>query len=745
MKTINRTILRSMRYNLSYYISIALLTALTVFLVSVVFSDAYMIADDIEKLMAEGNVEAGQFLTAMPLTQENIQELEGKYSLAIEENGYMDVSVRDKSYRIFKPSEKINKYQLLEGSDIQNKYEILLDRDFASSNKISVGSNYQIDGVDFKVVGLAIRPDYIYSPKNLTDAWVDKANFALVQVDAETYNELRASKQWNGSAYYSVVYNDDANAEGFRRCIYDSYGAYSYMSSDANVRISKPQNASLEMLMLAWFVGPLLFTVIIMLVSVVIGRMMEREKKHVGTLLSFGYRLREIGLHYSIYAVIPAVIGGILGLLLAVFAGEGVAMYFVYDYQLINYNYYIRPIAAIICLVAPTLLYGLVAYTKASKMFKKSIASLLTEREDNKRKKRRLLETSKLSFKRKLRIRELLSRPARTFLVLLCLFLSAFMSLFGFALGDTVDKMAENGIASGAVYKYSYYLNQMVTDNKLDGLHGISVSYEMSSNATSITLNGLPANSEFENMPLLEGEYCNTGCYVSNAVAIAQSLHKGDYIKIRNTVTMEETEIKIDGIVHDNTQQAIYTSYENAKKLIGIEENYYNVVYSNEELAIPEGKLAYTCDTQSILEILDTAMTALNGFVYGLVFIGCLLGVISVYLIVNMLIEENKANISMLKVLGYRNGEINSIILSTNHVLVVIGFALAVPLCYGALSLLSIIAIPFINVVLEPHIAISSIILSLGIILASYFLSLFLLRRKVDRVDMVVALKGNRE
>ncbi len=745
MKTINRTIFRSMKSNLSYYISIVLLTALTVFLVTVVFSNAYMVVGDIEKVMTNGNVESGQFLTALPLTQENIKVIEGKFDVLIEENGYLDISVGDKSYRIFKPSEKINKYQLLEGNNVQNKYEILLDRDFATSNDIKIGDSYKIGNVEFKVVGLAIRPDYIYSPKNLTDAWVDKANFAMVQIDSATYNELASEKEWNSSAYYSVVYNNDDNTEGFRRYIYDNYGAYSYMSSDSNTRISKPQNAGIEMLMLAWFIGPLLFAVIVMLISVVIGRMMEREKKHIGTLLSFGYRNHEIALHYSVYAVIPAVIGGILGLLLAVFVGEGVAMYFVYDYQLINYDYYIRPIAAIICLAVPTVLYGLVAYSKANKMFKKSIVSLLTEREDDTLKKRHLLETSKMNFKSKFKIRELFSHPARTFLVLICLFLSAFMSLFGFALGDTVDRMTENGIASCAVYKYNYYLNQMVSHNEFGGLNGISVSYEISDNGNSITLNGTPTNSEFDNMELLEGEYSDKGCYISNAVAIERSLHKGDSIKIRNTVTMEETEIKIDGIVNDNTQQAIYTSYENAKTVIGIEENYFNVIYSNEELDIPGDKLAYTSDSQSILDILDTAMTALNGFVYGLVFIGCMLGIISVYLIVNMLIEENKSNISMLKVLGYRNNEINRIILSTNHILVVIGFVLSLPLCYGSLSLLSKIAIPFMHVVLEPHIAISSILLNLAIILASYFLSLFLLCRKVDKIDMVIALKGNRE
>lgn len=745
MKTIDRTIFRGIKSNLSYYISIILLTALTVFLVVVAFSDADMIADDIEKLMTDGTAEDAQFLTAVPLSDEDIKSLENEYDVSIELNEYMDVEIGSKSYRIFKPTEKVNRYQLLEGRDIRNGFEILLDRDFADSNSINIGDDYEIDGVSFKVAGLAIRPDYIYSPKNLTDAWVDKANFAMVQTDSDTYNKLATQKNWNTSSHYSVSYNNTAKINDFRTCLYEDHGTYSYMSADTNVRISKPRNAGTEMLMLAWFIGPLLFAVIMMLVSVVIGRMIDREKKHIGTLLSFGYRNREIGLHYSVYAVIPAFIGGILGILSAFLAGEGVAMYFVYDYQLINYDYYIRPFAAIFCLAAPVVLYGTVAFAKVNRMLRKSIVSLLTERDDNNRKNRRMLETSKMNFRKKFRLRELFSHPARTLLVLFCLFLSAFMCLFGFALGDTVDKMTENGVDSGAVYKYNYYLNQMSLENEFGGLKGLSISYETSDNGNPITLNGIPKNSEFENMTLLEGEYHENGYYISNAVAAERGLHKGDTITIANTVTLEKTEIRIDGIANDNTQQAIYTSYENAKDIIGIEDDYFNVIYSDEKLNIDSDKLAYISDSQSVLEILRTAMAALNGFVYGIVFIGCMLSIISVYLIVNMLIEENKPNISMLKVLGYRNNEINRIVLSTNHILVAIGFALSIPLCYCSLKLLSRFAIPFMHVVLEPHIAVSSIILCLIIILASYFLSLFLLRRKVSKVDMAAALKGNRE
>ena len=110
-----------------------------------------------------------------------------------------------------------------------------------------------------------------------------------------------------------------------------------------------------------------------------------------------------------------------------------------------------------------------------------------------------------------------------------------------------------------------------------------------------------------------------------------------------------------------------------------------------------------------------------------------------------MLIEENKSSISMLKVLGYRDREINGIVLNVNHILVVMGFLLAVPACVSMLGGVSSAMVSVMHVVLEPTVKTSSVLICGVIILISYFFSLLLLRRKVSKIDMVVSLKGNRE
>ena len=83
--------------------------------------------------------------------------------------------------------------------------------------------------------------------------------------------------------------------------------------------------------------------------------------------------------------------------------------------------------------------------------------------------------------------------------------------------------------------------------------------------------------------------------------------------------------------------------------------------------------------------------------------------------------------------------------LNVNHILVVLGFLLAVPACVSMLGGVSSAMVSVMHVVLEPTVKTSSVLICGVIILISYFFSLLLLRRKVSKIDMVVSLKGNRE
>lgn len=117
----------------------------------------------------------------------------------------------------------------------------------------------------------------------------------------------------------------------------------------------------------------------------------------------------------------------------------------------------------------------------------------------------------------------------------------------------------------------------------------------------------------------------------------------------------------------------------------------------------------------------------------------------SIYVAVNMLVTENRSNISMLKVLGYKDKLINRIVLRVNHILLPIGIVVSIPLVFASTNWFMAWLADFIGVLPRAYIAPQSFIYTTILACGSYFGSLFLLRRKVSKVDMVESLKGNRE
>ena len=131
--------------------------------------------------------------------------------------------------------------------------------------------------------------------------------------------------------------------------------------------------------------------------------------------------------------------------------------------------------------------------------------------------------------------------------------------------------------------------------------------------------------------------------------------------------------------------------------------------------------------------------------IYLMIIFGFLICSICVYLMVNMIIEENAVTISMLKVLGYYNKEINKITINIYHILVPIGIVLSliggwfITWEYYDSSPASFQAqIPV-------YLSVEGLIFFVAVVVISYIISLLLLGRKVRNVDMSDSLKSIRE
>ena len=138
-------------------------------------------------------------------------------------------------------------------------------------------------------------------------------------------------------------------------------------------------------------------------------------------------------------------------------------------------------------------------------------------------------------------------------------------------------------------------------------------------------------------------------------------------------------------------------------------------------------------------------LVAMGGMVYALIGIGMIVCIASLYATVNMMLSENRHTISMLKVLGYDNARIDRMTILSNHLLLVPGIALGALAAWGVMAWYARSFVEVERLMIPATLRLESLLLTALITVCCYFISLLLVRRRIDRVDMVESLKDNRE
>ena len=133
------------------------------------------------------------------------------------------------------------------------------------------------------------------------------------------------------------------------------------------------------------------------------------------------------------------------------------------------------------------------------------------------------------------------------------------------------------------------------------------------------------------------------------------------------------------------------------------------------------------------------------GVIYALMVIGVIVCVAALYATINTLISENAYTISMLKVLGMENGRINSMMISSNHLLLIPGIAAGIAAAYGVMVWYCVEFVEVENIMIPAALKPVSILITALLTVFAYAVSLLLVRGRVNRADIVDALKDGRE
>lgn len=733
---INKKILRSVSKNLSFYITGTILTAITVMLLIGAFAVGDTLTDTFNDYFEKTNVEDAEFKTNILIPAQEIDKLEKKYDVILEPQRYFEILQGESRMRIFSATERINLYTISEGSKAEKENEIAITYNYAKLHDIKIGDAIDINGVKYTVSGLCMKPDYSIMLYDFTVMIADNKGFGIGIISSDAMDSVN-----DVNTYYSVVYNDKSKINAFRKEVYDSYETTEYIERTANNRIelilTEADNLKAEFALYC----PMLLIVVVAVIAMVLAKKIKREGKNIGTLMALGYRRSDLTKHYLIYGLIPAVLGDILGIIGSIPFSKLFCEFFFGDAERIEYSVKYPVGLSIVALLVPVVVYSLVSIIVIVSSLKGDIIPLLKGLK--KTKTVRFMRGKNVPLKLIYNIRSVFVNGFRSITLIIGIAVATLVIVLGASFEDAYDNLIEEKVPMAMMGgKYEYGFKEFQGENPYGGTPIFDVSFGVSGKNDRFNLIGVdPQESALEFKTTDGREIDYSKYYMSTSAATVFGVKPGDTFTLYHTSTMEETTIRIEGLFKNDIISLVITGKENASKLIGHDVSEYNVIISMEELDIPEELLIKNASLEDYQTQAKTLSSTAGIVLKILKVLGVGICILIVTMMSGMLVEESSRNISMLRVLGYRSGEEKRFVLTSNHLLLPIGFIIGVPLGYLTSYSMIVPSAQYSGMLMSLPVKMSTIVLCMIFLIISYVVATFLSGKKFNKVDMVESLK----
>lgn len=738
---LRRRYVRNIRQNLSFYIASTVLTVAALFLFFLFHIAGNAILDFADEFFEKQKLEDAHFTTYIPISESDIEDLEEEYGITLEAQSYINIDTDGTTARVFQKTRKVDLYDMTEGEDADEKGEVILSEGYAVNMDISIGDQIRIGGEDYTVTGFFQRPDYLYMLENEDDSYKNISTFFLVYMSEGDFTELEET-----SCQYLVRYHGN-NDTDFRRAVNEKYHMHSYTAAEENQRIVMVRSQAEMFLIMSWMLLCILPLVAVALICIIISRKVKTEQQMIGTLSAMGYTRAQLARHYAGFAAIPGIIGGVLTSVITAAAAQPYGELGLTDYEPMRITCSLSWYAAVLGIAVPAVMYVLAALLSVRRLLRQNTVLLLNgSADEGRRKLRRVLAGRKLSFRIKFAVRSLIGSPARSFVVFLGIFLGSFIMLTGFSIYDSVRNMADTVQEAAGEYEYQYVLGELLYENPYGGELILAVPVE-GEKGDALTVMGTDNEQSLLNLTDKEGQKFSTkdGYYITSLTAYLCGWETGDRVTLYNPLSLEQIHIRISGIVENDTAQIIYTSRANAAEMTGLGKNAGNMIISGEKLDIPKNIVESESRKSDLKEQVDTIIDQTSYMIDTMVGLGIMICIASVYVAVNMLVSENRRNISMLKVLGYPDRKIGRIVLGCNHVFLPLGILLSIPAAYAFCGLFFRMFADMMGMLVSPYLELKSCIMAAVLTAGSYLASMYFVQRKTRKVDAAECLKEQRE
>ncbi|MBR4554735.1 MAG: ABC transporter permease [Ruminococcus sp.] len=739
---------RELREELGKYLVIFLFFVMLIGSVSgFIVADSSMI-DAYEEGFEKYNIEDGNFELASEADSDLISVLEEKGGIKLYRNYYKEeyTSPFDSKLRVFGARNEVDKVCIMEGSEPAASDEIALDRLYARNHKLEVGGTFRLEEKELKVCGIAALSDYSALYEKTSDMIFDNDKFGVGVMTDEGFASVRDDHIHYS---YSWIYNekpaDDIEAkdksEELVKVLSENAVLVNYIPEYINQAIvfagNDMGNDKVS------FTAFLYITVAVLafIFAITTESTIQKESGIIGTLRATGYTRGEIIRHYMILPMTVLLVGAVVGNILGYTLLEKYMASMYYDsYSLPTYTVRFSAEALIKTTLVPFAI--MFAVNLAALVRKIRLSPLRFIRHDLSRKQRRkaFRLNTRIGIMIRFRLRIIFQNIPNYITVFIGIFLADAILFFGLSFEPMLDSFRES-IIDNQIAENIYILKAPAETSAPGAEKAATDSLEISFDgfkAEDVSIYGITDGSRYVSI-----DSTGDGVYISSAFRDKYSLDKGDSFTMKEKFGSKEYEFKVAGFYEYPSTIAVFTGLDRFNELFGYESGHYNMYLSSSEITDIDDKLIATRITSDDLTKTSRQLVRSLGDITKIfVGFGVVMFVLVIYLLSKIIVEKNARSISMVKILGYTNSEINSLYVHTTTIVTALSLVLTIPLADRLIAL--IFKIVFKNYSgYFPYKASPVIMLETFIIGAvSYALIALLLNRRVKATPLAEVLKN---
>ena len=708
---------RELREEIGKYLVVFILMAATIGFVS-----GFLVADGsmltaYDNSFQKYNIEDGKFETEEKIYKNQQEDIEKK-GVTLYENFYIEKALLNgTTLRIFKNRTKVDKVCLMKGRLPEKTGEIAIDRMYADNNKLSVGDSLQSGKRKWKITGLVALSDYSALFQNNNDTMFDAVKFGVAVVTDEEFNSFNESQlvynyAWTYTHKPKTEIQEKKKSEDFMEEISKDVTLEEFVPQYLNQAIhftGDDMGGDRAMIIVLLYI---VIAIMAFVFGITTSNTIRKEAGVIGTLRASGYTKNELIRHYMSMPLFVTFIGAVVGNLLGytVFKNVCADMYYG-SYSLPTYVTLWNAEAFLLTTVIPVFIMFVVNYAILHRKLKLSPLKFLRRDLSKKKQKRAFRLSSKINIFARFRLRVIFQNFSNYIVLFIGIIFANLLLFFGLLLPSVLNHY-QTDIKNNMLAKYQYMLSvptSAMSSNKLSSLFSL-LEYSLgtktenedaeefsaySLNTTpknfkseEVTLYGVKSNSKYikihlkdEKTDLQADGKIAADVYISSAYADKFLLKPGDTITLKEKYEKETYTFRVKGIYAYNGGLCIFMNQNQLNRIFDLGSDYYSGYFSNTEITDISSKyVGSVIDLDALTKVsrqLDVSMGNMMGLVNGF---AIAIFLVLIYLLSKIIIEKNAQSISMVKILGYNNGEISQLYIFSTTLVVVLCLLLSFPL-----------------------------------------------------------------